>query len=54
MAMDDYIKEALTAGYIRPLTSSATAGFFFVEKRDGRLRLCIDYLIDYVTRTHFH
>lgn len=41
-AMDDYI-EALTVGYICPSTSPAAAGFFFVEKKDGRLRPSIDY-----------
>ncbi|KAL0199478.1 hypothetical protein M9458_008018, partial [Cirrhinus mrigala] len=29
--------------YIRPSTSPAAAGFFFVEKKDGGLRPCIDY-----------
>ncbi|KAK3532389.1 hypothetical protein QTP86_016701 [Hemibagrus guttatus] len=39
----DYIKEALSSGFIRPSTSPAAAGFFFVEKKDGGLRPCIDY-----------
>ncbi len=38
-AMDNYIEEALAAGVIRP----AGAGFFFVGKKDGGLRPCIDY-----------
>jgi len=42
-AMEDYIEEALNLGFIRPSTSPAAAGFFFVEKRDGGLRPCIDY-----------
>ncbi|KAK3517125.1 hypothetical protein QTP86_004013, partial [Hemibagrus guttatus] len=42
-AMEDYIKEALSSGFIRPSTSPAAAGFFFVEKKDGELRPCIDY-----------
>ncbi|KAK3511603.1 hypothetical protein QTP70_011262 [Hemibagrus guttatus] len=42
-AMEDYIEEALSSGFIRPSTSPAAAGFFFVEKKDGGLRLCIDY-----------
>ncbi|KAK3539338.1 hypothetical protein QTP70_001226 [Hemibagrus guttatus] len=42
-AMDDYIKEALAVGHILPSTSPAAAGFFFVEKKDGGLRPCIDY-----------
>lgn len=40
--MEDYIEEALTAGYVRPSTSPAAAGFFSSEK-DGGLRPCIDY-----------
>uniref|UniRef100_A0A9J8BDC1 Gypsy retrotransposon integrase-like protein 1 n=1 Tax=Cyprinus carpio carpio TaxID=630221 RepID=A0A9J8BDC1_CYPCA len=42
-AMEDYIKEALAQGYIRPSTSPAASSFFFVEKKDGGLRPCIDY-----------
>ncbi|KAK3531962.1 hypothetical protein QTP86_002248 [Hemibagrus guttatus] len=42
-AMEDYIKGALAAGHIRPSTSPAAAGFFYVEKKDGGLRPCIDY-----------
>lgn len=42
-AMENYIEEALASGYIRPSTSPAAAGFFFVEKKDGGLRPCIDY-----------
>ncbi len=41
--METYINEALASGYIRPSTSPAAAGFFFVEKKDGGLRPCIDY-----------
>uniref|UniRef100_A0A9J7Y295 Gypsy retrotransposon integrase-like protein 1 n=1 Tax=Cyprinus carpio carpio TaxID=630221 RepID=A0A9J7Y295_CYPCA len=43
LAMDKYLKEALDNGFIRPSTSPAGAGFFFVEKKDGSLRPCIDY-----------
>ncbi|KAK3556676.1 hypothetical protein QTP70_012833 [Hemibagrus guttatus] len=42
-AMDEYIEEALAMAHIRPSTSPETAGFFFVEKKDGGLRPCIDY-----------
>ncbi|XP_016332899.1 uncharacterized protein LOC107681197 [Sinocyclocheilus anshuiensis] len=42
-AMDTYIKESLAAGIIRASTSPAGAGFFFVGKKDGVLRPCIDY-----------
>ncbi|KAK3536885.1 hypothetical protein QTP86_027006 [Hemibagrus guttatus] len=41
--MEDYIQEALSAGHIHPSTSPAATGFFFVEKKDGGLRPCIDY-----------
>ncbi|KAL0148123.1 hypothetical protein M9458_056593 [Cirrhinus mrigala] len=39
----EYIKEALDSGFICPSTSPAAAGFFFVSKKDGGLRPCIDY-----------
>ncbi|KAK3510927.1 hypothetical protein QTP70_027099, partial [Hemibagrus guttatus] len=42
-AMEDYIEEALSSGFIHPSTSPAAAGFFFMEKKDGVLRPCIDY-----------
>ncbi|KAL0165965.1 hypothetical protein M9458_037809, partial [Cirrhinus mrigala] len=42
-AMEKYIKEALSQGYIRPSTSPAASSFFFVSKKDGGLRPCIDY-----------
>ncbi|KAK3519698.1 hypothetical protein QTP70_001591 [Hemibagrus guttatus] len=41
--MEEYIKEALSQGYIRPSTSPAASSFFFVAKKDGGLRPCIDY-----------
>ncbi|KAK3514965.1 hypothetical protein QTP86_005087, partial [Hemibagrus guttatus] len=42
-AIEDYIEAALVAGHIRPFTSPAVAGFFFVGKKDGGLWPCIDY-----------
>ncbi|KAK3535066.1 hypothetical protein QTP70_003030 [Hemibagrus guttatus] len=42
-AIEEYIKEALSQGYIRPSTSPAASSFFFVAKKDGGLRPCIDY-----------
>ena len=42
-AMNKYISESLAAGIIRPSSSPAGAGFFFVDKKDGSLRPCIDY-----------
>ncbi|KAL0168811.1 hypothetical protein M9458_037033, partial [Cirrhinus mrigala] len=43
LAMEKYIKEELAKGFIRPSTSLFSAGFFFVKKKDGGLRPCIDY-----------
>ncbi|KAI2645467.1 Transposon Tf2-6 polyprotein [Labeo rohita] len=43
IAMNNYIQEELAKGFIRPSTSPASAGFFFVKKKDGGLRPCIDY-----------
>uniref|UniRef100_A0AAY5EIX7 Uncharacterized protein n=1 Tax=Electrophorus electricus TaxID=8005 RepID=A0AAY5EIX7_ELEEL len=34
-AMEQYIKEALQQGYAQPSTSPASAGVFFMKKRDG-------------------
>ncbi|KAL0171008.1 hypothetical protein M9458_035604, partial [Cirrhinus mrigala] len=42
-AMERYIHDSLAAGIIRPSSSPAGAGFFFVEKKDGSLCPCIDY-----------
>lgn len=42
-AMEEYVEEALSSDFIRPSTSPAAAGFFFVEKKDGGLRPCIEY-----------
>ncbi len=42
-AMRQYIEEELAKGFIRPSTSPTSAGFFFVKKKDGGLRPCIDY-----------
>jgi len=41
--MEKYIRESLAAGIIRPSSSPVGAGFFFVGKKDGSLRPCIDY-----------
>ena len=43
LAMRDYVTSALAAGLIRPSSSPAGAGFFFVSKKDKTLRPCIDY-----------
>ncbi|KAL0176816.1 hypothetical protein M9458_029146, partial [Cirrhinus mrigala] len=42
-SMKAYIEEELAKGFIVPSTSPASAGFFFVKKKDGSLRPCIDY-----------
>jgi transposase InsO family protein len=42
-ALENYLSEALNAGTIVPSSSPAGAGFFFVKKKDGSLRPCIDY-----------
>jgi len=42
-AMEEYVEEALQQEIIRPSTSHAASSFFFVAKKDGSLRLCIDY-----------
>ncbi|KAL0155123.1 hypothetical protein M9458_049386, partial [Cirrhinus mrigala] len=41
-AMENYITEALNQGFIR-LSTSPAASSFFVGKKDGGLRPCIDY-----------
>ena len=41
--MEKYIGESLAAGLIRPSSSPTGAGFFFVGKKGGLLRPCIDY-----------
>lgn len=38
-----YIDENLRKGFIRPSTSSAGAPILFAKKKDGSLRLCVDY-----------
>ena len=42
-AMQEYITESLASGIICPSKSPVAAGFFFVGKKDGSLRPCIDY-----------
>lgn len=41
--MEEYIKDSLATGIIRPSSSPLGAGFFFVGKKDGFFRPCIDY-----------
>ena len=42
-ALQEYIEENLTKGFIRHSKSPAGAPVFFVKKKDGSLRLCVDY-----------
>jgi hypothetical protein len=39
----NYIDKNLTCGRIRPLKSPAGAPILFIPKKDGTLRLCVDY-----------
>ena len=41
--LKNYIKENLEKGFIRKSTSPAGAPILFVKKKDGSLRLCVDY-----------
>ena len=37
------VKDLLDKGFIRPSISSWGAPIFFVKKKDGSMRMCIDY-----------
>ena len=41
--LDKFLKENLEKGYIRPSQSPMASSFFFVDKKDGKLRPCKDY-----------
>jgi hypothetical protein len=41
--LDKFLKEILEKGYIRPSQSPMASPFFFVDKKDGKLRPCQDY-----------
>ena len=41
--MRNYVSESLASGIIQPSSSPVAAGFFFVAKKDGSLRPCIDF-----------
>jgi Reverse transcriptase (RNA-dependent DNA polymerase) len=41
--LDKFLKENLKKGYIRPSQSPMASPFFFVFKKDGKLRPCQDY-----------
>jgi len=42
-SLDEYIEKNLKRGYIRPSTSPAGHPVLFVPKKNGKLRLCVDY-----------
>nr|AAG24792.1 pol protein [Colletotrichum gloeosporioides] len=42
-ALDKYLEENLKKGYIRESTSPAGSPILFVPKKNGKLRLCVDY-----------
>ena len=42
-ALDDFIDEQLAKGYIRPSISPYASSFFFIKKKDGKLRPVQDY-----------
>jgi len=41
--LDSFLEEQLAKGYIRPSKSPMASPFFFVSKKDGKLRPCQDY-----------
>ena len=41
--LDKFIDKNLAKGYIRPSKSPMASPFFFVSKKDGKLRPCQDY-----------
>src|SRR5437588_3222436 len=42
-ALREYLEKNIQRRWIRPSTSSAGAPILFVKKKDGGLRLCVDY-----------
>ncbi|TMD69294.1 MAG: DDE-type integrase/transposase/recombinase [Chloroflexi bacterium] len=42
-ALREYLRENLEKGFIRPSTSPAEYPILFVPKKNGKLRLCVDY-----------
>ena len=41
--LKDQLKELIYKGFIRPIISPWTAPVLFIKKKDGSLRMCIDY-----------
>ena len=42
-ALDNWLDEQLAKGYIRPSISPYASSFFFIKKKDGKLRLVQEY-----------
>jgi hypothetical protein len=42
-ALREYLETSLEWGWIRSLTSPVGAPIHFIKKKDGSLRLCVDY-----------
>jgi hypothetical protein len=42
-ALDEFLDEQLAKGYIQPSISPYALSFFFIKKKDGKLRLVQDY-----------
>ena len=42
-ALDEFIDKQLAKGYIRPSISPYASSFFFIKKKDGKLRPVQDY-----------
>lgn len=42
-ALKDYLEDNLAKGFIAPSESPAASPILFVKKKDGSLRLCVDY-----------
>ena len=43
IALQEFIKENLKKGYIQPLQSSVGYPVLFIPKKNGKLRICINY-----------
>ena len=44
-ALNDFLKKNLEKGYIRRSKSNYASGFFFIDKKDGKLRPIMDYRV---------
>jgi hypothetical protein len=53
--LDKFLKENLKKGYIRSSQSPMASPFFFVSKKDGKLRPCQDdrYLNDWMVKNSY-